>query len=160
MFKRVEKRIRKKEKEEELGLDGDMKEMLGMHDTDSDESESSSDEDQDVAENDEGSEVEEDEEEGDEGGEEDASEDEDEDEDEDEGASASEEDEAPLTLSEALKDPLYLIEEEPEVKGCIVCPGKLLKNPVMIDVHLQSGVSLPSATKLLRLTCQLRLTGS
>ena len=158
MFKRVEKRIRKKEKEEELGLDGDMKEMLGMHDTDSDESESSSDEDQDVAENDEGSEVGEDEEEGDEGGEEDASEDEDED--EDEGASVSEEDEAPLTLSEALKDPLYLIEEEPEVKGCIVCPGKLLKNPVMIDVHLQSGVSLLSAPKLLRLTCQLRLTGS
>lgn len=158
MFKRVEKRIRKKEKEEELGLDGDMKEMLGMHDTDSDESESSSDEDQDVAENEDDSEMEEDEEEGDEGGEEDASEDEDED--EDEGASASEEDEAPLTLSEALKDPLYTIEEEPEVKGCIVCPGKLLKNPVMIDVHLQSGVSLPPATKLLRLTSHLRLLGS
>ena len=128
-----------------------------MHDTDSDESESSSDEDQDVAENEEDSEMEEDEEERDEGGEEDASEDED---DEDKGASASEEDEAPLTLSEALKDPLYIIEEEPEVKGCIVCPGKLLKNPVMIDVHLQSGVSLPPATRLLRLTSHLRLLGS
>ena len=45
MFKRVEKRIRKREKEEELGLDGDMKEMLGLNDTDSDESSSSSSED-------------------------------------------------------------------------------------------------------------------
>ena len=48
MFKRVEKRIRKKEKEEELGIDEDMKEMLGMHDTDSEESDSSSSEDEGV----------------------------------------------------------------------------------------------------------------
>ena len=42
MFKRVEKRRRKKE-EEELGLDEDMKEVLGIHDTDSEESNSESD---------------------------------------------------------------------------------------------------------------------
>src|SRR3984885_6996696 len=43
MYKRVEKRRRKKEEEEELGLDDDMKEVLGMQDTDSDESDSDSD---------------------------------------------------------------------------------------------------------------------
>ncbi len=41
MYKRVEKRRRKQEKEEELGLTEEMKEVLGMHDTDSDESNSS-----------------------------------------------------------------------------------------------------------------------
>jgi hypothetical protein len=42
MFKRVAKRVKRKEDEEALGLDEDMKEALGMHDTDSDESESDS----------------------------------------------------------------------------------------------------------------------
>ncbi|GLB40350.1 hypothetical protein LshimejAT787_0802210 [Lyophyllum shimeji] len=49
MFKRVEKRRRKREEEEELGLDEDMKEVLGMHDTDSEESASDSDESSDGA---------------------------------------------------------------------------------------------------------------
>jgi hypothetical protein len=47
MFKRVAKRVKRKEEEEALGLDEDMKEALGMHDTDSDESESDSSEDDD-----------------------------------------------------------------------------------------------------------------
>ena len=49
MFKRVEKRRLKKQEEEELGIDEDMKEILGMHDTDSEESasdESDSDDDE------------------------------------------------------------------------------------------------------------------
>jgi hypothetical protein len=42
MFKRVAKRAKRKEKEEALGLDEEMKEALGMHETDSEESDSSS----------------------------------------------------------------------------------------------------------------------
>ena len=45
MFKRVEKRRRKKEEEEELGLNEEMKEIMGMHDTDSEESASDTDSD-------------------------------------------------------------------------------------------------------------------
>ena len=52
MFKRVEKRIWKKEKEEELGLDSEMKEVLGLQDTDSEESDSSSDNDSDGSDSD------------------------------------------------------------------------------------------------------------
>ena len=37
MFKRVQKRQRKQEKEEELGLDSEIKEVLGLQDTDSEE---------------------------------------------------------------------------------------------------------------------------
>jgi hypothetical protein len=42
MFKRVARRVKKKEEEEALGIDEDMKEVLGMHDTDSEESDSDS----------------------------------------------------------------------------------------------------------------------
>jgi hypothetical protein len=45
MFKRAARRVKKKEREEALGLDEDMKEVLGMHDTDSEESNSDSDSD-------------------------------------------------------------------------------------------------------------------
>lgn len=141
MFKRVEKRIRKKQKEEELGLDGEMKEMLGMNDTDSDESSSGSESGSEVEEeeprlrpDDDASDEEEDDEEDEGEGEEDE---------ESEPGSADEEDEEPpMSISEALKNPVYLVSLEPEIKACIVCPGKLLKNPVMIDVHIKSGVSL------------------
>ena len=51
------------------------------------------------------------------------------------------EDEAPMSVSEALKNPLWHVSLEPEVKACAACPGKLLKNPVMIEVHMKSGVS-------------------
>ena len=135
MFKRVEKRIRKKEKEEELGIDEDMKEMLGMHDTDSEESDSSSSEDEgvDVAGvfdgDSNGS-----------GAEEDAEEDDEEDEDAEDSGEEQDEN-TPMTISEVLQDPLFTIQEEPEIKTCIICPGKLLKNPIMIDVHLNSVVS-------------------
>ena len=149
MFKRVEKRIRKKEKEEELGLDGDMKEMLGMNDTDSDESESESSGSEDESGDEvmevraEGSDVE-----GDEEAEEDAEDQEMEDGDEEaqsepgsEDEDEDEDDEPSMTVTEALQNPIYLVSLEPEVKACIVCPGKLLKNSVMTDVHLSSNVS-------------------
>ncbi|KAG6910828.1 hypothetical protein DXG01_007143 [Tephrocybe rancida] len=111
MFKRVEKRRRKKEEEEELGLDEDMKEVLGMHDTDSEESASDSDD----SDSD--------------GGE--GSEDEQEDLHSDNGyleeddldiADEESEDEVEqpvITVQEALRDPVYLISLEPTVKGCI-----------------------------------------
>ena len=158
MFKRVEKRIRKKEKEEELGLDEDMKEMLGMHaDTDSDESSSDS---EDNSENEGRGPVEQ----GDEGEGDDGSEDEEEEHDEEaqdeeesglESDSEEEDEEPPMSVSEALQDPLYLVSLEPEVKACVVCPGKLLKNPTMIEVHLKSGVRIPP---LQITTAQLRLS--
>ncbi|KAG6862520.1 hypothetical protein C0995_000068 [Termitomyces sp. Mi166 len=118
MFKRVEKRRRMKEEEEELGLDEDMKQVLGMNDTDSEESATDSDDsdsdgtggsgderDQDLDEEDRGL----DQVGGDEGLE-----------------------ELPMiTIQEALRDPVYIISLEPSLKGCIVCPGKTLKGTKM-----------------------------
>ncbi|KAH9856580.1 hypothetical protein C2E23DRAFT_865989 [Lenzites betulinus] len=164
MFKRVAKRIRKKEREEELGLDGELKEILGMNNIDSDDDSSdsdsggSSDDDRPAKrvsgaqsdDSDEDSDGESDEEEADEdeeldgeldagegsevlGSEAGQSEDE-EDEDEDE----DEEGEPPMSVSEALQNPLYIVSLEPEIKACVICPGKLIKNPIMGDVHIKS----------------------
>jgi hypothetical protein len=123
MFKRVEKRRRKQEEEEELGLDEDMKEVLGMNDTDSDESESDSDSDSD------GNEAEE------EAQEEDAGEaDEDEDSSDEEDAA----EEPPISVREALKDPVYVVSLQPNIKACIVCPGKLIKSAEILTRHRES----------------------
>ena len=119
MFKRVDKRRRKKEEEEKLGLDEDMKEILGMQDTDSEESESESDDDD-----------EEEEPEDDVDGEL-VGEDEDEEEKEEEDPS--------ITVSQALKDPVYIVSILPDVKACIVCPGKLLKSVKMVQLHRTSN---------------------
>lgn len=167
MFKRVARRIRKKEEEEELGLNEEMKEVLGMHDTDSEESDSESEDDgesdgshdensqegsdadsADIApvagrkrrrgERDEGS--------GSDEGSEDGSGGEVSDEnlepDEDENDSGNEA-EIPISITEASKDPIYAIPRQPEVEGCAVCPGKLLKNPRMVSAHTQSNVRIP-----------------
>jgi hypothetical protein len=123
MFKRVEKRRRKKVDEEELGLDEDMKEILGMHDTDSDESDSDSDESS-------AGDVEEEQEEGilDEDG---FGEGLESDQDEDEEVHI-------ITVQEALRDPVYLVSLQPDVKACVVCPGKLLKGSKMVELHRTS----------------------
>ncbi|KAJ7158496.1 hypothetical protein C8R46DRAFT_393131 [Mycena filopes] len=125
MFKRVEKRRRKQEEEEELGLDEDAKDVLGLNDTDSDESESDSENSESDAEG--GAGVNE-EAEGEEG------------EDEDEGSSEEEEedDEPPISVAEALRDPVYVVSIQPDVKACIVCPGKLLKKPEILTLHRAS----------------------
>jgi len=121
MFKRVEKRRRKKVEEEELGLDEDMKEILGIHDTDSDESDSDSDQSSaGYVEN-----VQEDL--SDTGG---FGEGPERDHDEDE--------EHIITVQEALRDPIYLVSLQPQVKACIVCPGKLLKGVKMVELHRTS----------------------
>ncbi|EED86027.1 predicted protein [Postia placenta Mad-698-R] len=51
----------------------------------------------------------------------------------------SDADEPPVSLTEALKDPLYTISLEPEIKACVSCPGRLLKNPTMEEVHRSSN---------------------
>ena len=43
MFKRIEKKAKKRKRDEKLGLDDEAKQVLGLQDTDSDESESDSD---------------------------------------------------------------------------------------------------------------------
>lgn len=135
MFKRVQKRQRKQEKEEELGLDSEMKEVLGLQDTDSEESDSSSDE---GASESEGAEEEVD-------GSESIAEDLEQglDEVDEDGSEASSEADKfpPMSVTEAVRDPLYLVSMDPEVRACILCPGKYLKNPRMSEVHKSSKVS-------------------
>ncbi|KAJ7126751.1 hypothetical protein C8R44DRAFT_830370 [Mycena epipterygia] len=117
MFKRVEKRRRKQEEEEELGLDDDMKEVLGINDTDSEESESDSDESESNAEDNAGDAAAEGEADGDE-----------DDDDEDDEESSEDGEEPPISVQEALRDPVYIVSIQPDVKACIVCPGKLIKS--------------------------------
>lgn len=119
MFKRVDKRRRKKEEEEKLGLDEEVKSILGIQDTDSEESESESGSDEDEEEASAA------------GGEMDS-------EDEEEGEGEEEEDPS-ITVSQALKDPLYIVSILPDIKACIVCPGKLLKSVKMVRLHRTSN---------------------
>jgi hypothetical protein len=116
MFKRVDKRRRKKAEEEKLGLDEEVKEILGIQDTDSEESVSES--------------------ESDEGEEEESAAEEEMNSGEDE---EDEEEDPSITVSQALKDPLYIVSILPDVKACIVCPGKLLKNVKMVQLHRTSN---------------------
>ncbi|KAH9930022.1 uncharacterized protein B0H18DRAFT_159283 [Fomitopsis serialis] len=142
MFKRVARRQERQERDEEMGLDAETKEVLGLHDTDSDESSSSSgsEDDSDAGEDDDAESA--DEKDGDEDGDEGASEQDEESEgdaDSDNASEVSDAGEPPLSVSEALKDPLYFISLEPEVRACVACPGKLLKNSTMCEVHRSSN---------------------
>jgi hypothetical protein len=138
MFKRVEKRRRKKEEEEELGLDEEMKDVLGIHNTDSDESESDTDTE---------SEGESESETG--GGEnvigvkrklESDAEDDEESEGEGSGKNDPSSKPPPISVQRALLDPLYNPSPDPNIRYCVVCPGKLLKNDRMARVHKNSKV--------------------
>jgi len=103
-----------------MGLDGEIKEILGLHDTDSDESLSDPD-----------SEPSEDEVEEDENGEL-----------EETGSNTEDEDDEkpPIPIHSALLDPLYVVSLEPQlIKGCIVCPGKHLKSKEMFETHVKSN---------------------
>jgi hypothetical protein len=145
MFKRIEKKIKKKQEEEELGLDEDMKDVLGLNDTDSDESsDSESDEDgSDSANENDDDDVEM----GNRGdyvnsGDEGASVEEDESEDEaEDGSDDDEEDGYPnITIAQALLDPLYVpSKSQPESKSCVACPHKVLRAPQQPS-HLASQV--------------------
>ena len=130
MFKRVQKRRRRQQKEEELSLDAETKEVLGLHDSDSDESSSDSDPDSDSGneELNEGPAVEQ--ESAVEGNDVPSNED---------MSEADSDDKPPLSVADALENPIYAI--EPELYACVVCTRKRFKNPIMCDVHTESPVS-------------------
>jgi len=163
MFKRVEKRARKKAKEAELGIDETTKELLGLNDTDDSESDSSD------SESESGS---------DDGGASDQSDKEtrsilnklkrkaavlennsdDEAGSEDEGGgSGSEDEEGPpqpgageqrVTAQEALDNPLHDIPKPAGALSCAICPGKVFKNESMAEIHVAS-----KACPVPRLSC-------
>lgn len=139
MFKRVQKRRQKKEEEEELGLDEDMKEVLGIQDTDSEESDSDSDDESSLGNH---SEEELDHSEDEEAGQEELGSDA-------ENGADSEDDssqEPPMSVKEAIHDPIYLVSLEPDVSKCVVCPGKLLKGSKMIQLHRTSNACTLSSS--------------
>jgi len=116
MFKRLEKHRQKKE--DKLGLDERWQEILGFHDTDSEESASEDDSDDDEGTSDSGG-----------------------------GTDYTEEydegEEQLVTVSQALTDPLYVASSlRPEVKACIICPGKVLNGLKMEELHLVSNACM------------------
>ena len=137
MFKRVEKKLAKNKKEEELGLSEEIKAAVGLIDDDSssDETEASSstsnpqvpskrklllDDEPDASSD------------GDSEG-------------QDSGTAGDPEDyeDEPgvqMSVEEAIHDPLYIISIQPDIRGCLVCPRKLLKNNTMASVHMKSQV--------------------
>jgi hypothetical protein len=152
MFKRVDRRRKRKEIEESLGLDDDERGVFGLHDTDSSESESDASESASTSSsatssdgrriklknkrkrgasspsNDESSENEDDE----------LVTDDEEDED-----GNSEHGTTPLlTIASALKEPVRLICPDPEAWVCAFCPGKILKHAAMVKVHEASRVRM------------------
>ena len=146
MFKRVDRRRKRKEKEERLGLDEDQLGVFGLHHTDSSESDSDSSSSASTSSSDglatqsrkkrkleasppsynEGSE----------------------DEDGD-SATDDEEDEGnsdygsrpPLTIASALREPIRP-HSDSEVWMCAFCPGKTLKHAAMVKVHEASRVRM------------------
>lgn len=139
MFKRLQRKQTKVELEEELGIDDDTKHALGlgMHDTDSDESDSESDSDGELDAGlgaDGAGSLNVEDVEGDGDG------DEDEDEMEDFELEDQLDDRPPVTLDEALRNPIYSISLDSDIRSCLVCPRKLLKNNKMVELHLGSAV--------------------
>jgi len=132
MFKRVEKKLEKKKKEQELGITEEIKEAIGLNDVDSDDSSSDEseasgsssspqipskrkrlldEEELDTSSN--------------------------------EGTGVSNDEDEPgvqMTVEDALHDPLYITSIQPDIRACIVCPHKLLKNDTMAAVHTGSQV--------------------
>ena len=49
-----------------------------------------------------------------------------------------------MTVEEALHNPLYIVSMQPDVRGCIACSHKILKNDTMVSVHMSSRVSRAS----------------
>jgi hypothetical protein len=57
-----------------------------------------------------------------------------------EDVDASEDDEPPISLSEALRDPVYVVSLDPDVRACLLCKGKVIKGTPMSQVHKTSTV--------------------
>jgi hypothetical protein len=150
MFKRVEKKLAKKKEEEELGITEEIKEAIGLNSVDSDD-DSSSDESEASSSSSTpqipskhkrsfGK--------GLDGGPDspvgghglgvsrDPGESED-------GSGVQ------MTVGEALRNPLFITSIQPDIRGCIICPGKVLKNDTMVSVHTKSQVSpVPTHTTI------------
>lgn len=126
MFKRIERKRKRWEEEEELGLDEDTKEIMGLNDTDSDESDSSSESEQERAQSDWDSEP------GFDGNR-------DQEEDVISGEEGVDED-PPISVEEALQDPIYVISLDPTIHGCVLCKGKFIKNAGVTTIHKNSKV--------------------
>ncbi|KAG8701636.1 hypothetical protein FRC09_005230 [Ceratobasidium sp. 395] len=137
MYKRINKRVQKREKEEAMGDDEETRENFGMHDSDESDSGSSSDSSRG---SDDGSqepfEVEPEEETGNNDGPED------------------EDDEPPMTVVQALSNPLYPAQGA-DVKACILCPGKELKHDQMASVHVASSTHLRRAKRFATLAARV-----
>lgn len=118
MFKRVAKHAKRKEKEAALGITEEMKEIMGLQDTDSDESQSDSEEDATVTAN--LSRKRKRDEDGDSTAEE-------------IGAELDGDQLAVISVRDALDAPI-------RDTSCIVCPGKTIKHSKMEQVHLDSAV--------------------
>ena len=145
MFKRVDRRRKRKEKEERLGLDEDQLGVFGLHHTDSSESDSDSSDSASTSSSDglatqsrkkrklEASPPPYNEDSEDDG----------------ESATDDEEDEGnsdygshpPLTIASALKEPIRP-HSDSEVWICAFCPGKTLKHAAMVKVHEASRVRM------------------
>jgi hypothetical protein len=151
MFKRVDRRRKRKEIEESLGLDEDETGVFGLHDTDSSESESDSSESASDSPSSgtssDGHDTQSrkkrkrgapptffDESDRDEDGEPTINDEEDE-----EGGS-DHSPHPPLTIASALKEPIRPVCAEPEGWECALCPGKVLKHTAMVKVHETSRV--------------------
>ncbi|KIJ52488.1 hypothetical protein M422DRAFT_43343 [Sphaerobolus stellatus SS14] len=163
MFKRIAKRQRRQEEEEELGLDYEAKQVLGLQDTDSDESDFSSEEESSSGNESDDDSMPEDtmdidglnmqlrkrdrggqsSSHGEDSEKEEANGDEDEDEDEDDGGSENGDNgvDAPMSAMDALSDPMYDVpgaSKTQDIRACVICPGKLFKNANMVKDHLES----------------------
>ena len=122
MFKRVDRKRKRQEQDEELGLDHDMKEVIGLNDTDSDESDSDL----------ERKSVRLDESDASFG----------EDMDQAEDAASEDEERPPISVAEALKDPIYPVSLDPTIHRCALCKGKFIKNAGMAAAHKNGSVSI------------------
>ncbi|KAG7451269.1 uncharacterized protein BT62DRAFT_926928 [Guyanagaster necrorhizus] len=111
MFKRVDRRLKRKAEDDALGIDDELKQALGIPHNDSDDSDSSSDSSEDEAHA--------------------------EDEDgvvEDEGDDT----EVKMTIAQVLENPIYNSPTDIDMTACFVCPAKRFKGPSMIQIHLCS----------------------
>ena len=142
MFKRVDRRRKREEKQERLGLDEDQLEVFGLHHTDSSESESdssastSSSDGHATQSRKRKREVSQ------------SPYDEDDEDEDGEPATGDEEDggdsdhgHLPLTIASALKDPIRP-DSDSETWVCALCPGKTLKHAAMVRVHEGSRVRI------------------
>jgi hypothetical protein len=144
MFKRVDRRRKRKENEERLGLD---EEVFGLYHTDSSESESDSSDSASTSSSSDGYSTQSRKKRKrgssppsyDKSGEDEDGEPAIDDEEDEEGS--IDRGHPSLTIASALKEPIRLILPDSEVWVCVFCPGKTLKHAAMVKVHEASRVS-------------------